>query len=154
MICIQIGGLPSGNAGDASLIPGLGRSTGVGNGNPLHYSCLETSMDRGAWWAIVHGVAKSQTWLSLGKSEWGSRYDMPNISELHFAHFWAEQLCRLQFSWKEKAHQVRAPAAILACSCPQIFRGVISVYLAKPGQKLVFSPLSPLSQKGLLSFTS
>ena len=37
---------------------------GEGNGNPVHYSCLENPMDRGAWWAAVHGVAKSQTWLS------------------------------------------------------------------------------------------
>ena len=43
------------------LIPGSGRSPGGGNGNPLWYSCLENSMDRGAWWAMVDGVAKSQT---------------------------------------------------------------------------------------------
>ena len=49
------------NAGDLGLIPGLGRSPGEGNGNPLQYSCLENSMDRGAWWATVHGVAKSRT---------------------------------------------------------------------------------------------
>ena len=47
--------------GDLGLIPGSGSSPGEGNGNPLHYSCLENSMDRGAWWATVHGVAKSQT---------------------------------------------------------------------------------------------
>jgi len=47
------------SAGDLGLIPGLGRSPGVGNGNPLQYSCLENSMDRGAWRATVHGVAKS-----------------------------------------------------------------------------------------------
>ena len=51
------------NAGDPGLIPGLGRSPGEGNGNPLQYSCLENSMDRGAWQATVHGVAKSQTQL-------------------------------------------------------------------------------------------
>ena len=51
-------------AGDLSSIPGLGRSPGEGNGNPLHYSCLENSMDRGAWWATVHGVTKSWTQLS------------------------------------------------------------------------------------------
>ena len=45
-------------------IPGLGRYPGEGNGNPLQYSCLENSMDRGAWWATVHGVAKSRTQLS------------------------------------------------------------------------------------------
>ena len=44
-----------GDTGDAGSIPGLGRSPGVGNGNPLQYSCLENSMDRGAWWAIVDG---------------------------------------------------------------------------------------------------
>ena len=52
------------NTGDPGLIPGSGRSPGEGNGNPLQYSCLENSMDRGSWWATVHGVAKSQTRLS------------------------------------------------------------------------------------------
>ena len=46
------------NAGDPDSIRGLGRSSGEGNGNPLQYSCLENPMDRGAWWVIVHGVAK------------------------------------------------------------------------------------------------
>ena len=46
------------NAGDVGLIAGSGRSPEVGNGNPLQYSCLENSMHRGAWWAIVHGVAE------------------------------------------------------------------------------------------------
>ena len=52
------------NAGDLGSIPGLGRSPGEGNGNPLQYSCLENPMDRGAWWATVHRVAKSWTRLS------------------------------------------------------------------------------------------
>ena len=52
------------NAGDLSSIPGLGRSSGEGNGNPLQYSCLDNSMDKGAWWATVHGVTKSQTRVS------------------------------------------------------------------------------------------
>ena len=51
------------NAGDPGLIPRLGRCPGEGNGNPLQYSCLENTMDRGAWWARVHGVAKSWTRL-------------------------------------------------------------------------------------------
>ena len=54
------------NAGDlrgTGSILRSGRSPGEGNGNPLQYSCLENSMDRGVLWAIVHGVAKSQTWL-------------------------------------------------------------------------------------------
>ena len=49
------------NAGDVGLFPGLGRSPGGGHGNPLHSSCLKNPMDRGAWWATVHGVTKSQT---------------------------------------------------------------------------------------------
>ena len=65
-------GFPSGsevkasacNEGDLGSIPGTGRSSGEGNGNPLQYSCLENPMDRGAWWATVHGVAKSRTQLS------------------------------------------------------------------------------------------
>ena len=48
----------SANAGDVGLIPGLGRSPGEGNGNPLQYSCLGNTVDRGAWWATVHGVTK------------------------------------------------------------------------------------------------
>ena len=59
-------GFPSGsygkasacNVGDMGLIPALGRSPGGGHGNPLQCSCLENSMDRGAWWATVHGVAR------------------------------------------------------------------------------------------------
>ena len=46
------------NAGDVGLIPGSGRSPGEGSGNPLQYSCLGNPMDREAWWAIIHGVAK------------------------------------------------------------------------------------------------
>ena len=48
------------NAGDPGSIPGLGRSPGEGNGNPLQYSCLENPMERGSWQATVHGVAKNQ----------------------------------------------------------------------------------------------
>ena len=65
-------GFPSGSGGkesaysvgDLGSIPGSGRSPGEANGNPLHYSCLENSMDRGTWGDKVHGVAKSQTRLS------------------------------------------------------------------------------------------
>ena len=52
------------NVGDLGLIPGLGKSSGEGNGSPLQYSCLGISMDRGAWWATIHGVTKSRTRLS------------------------------------------------------------------------------------------
>ena len=71
-VCISVSiriGLPWGlngkesayNAGDAGWVPGLGRSPEERNGNLLQYSCLENPMNRGAWWAAVHGVAKSRT---------------------------------------------------------------------------------------------
>ena len=73
-MCVILGGngdnrLASGNestcnAGDLGLIPGLGRSSGEGNGNSLQYSCLENPLDRGAWQATVNWVAQSQTQLS------------------------------------------------------------------------------------------
>ena len=52
-----------GDVRDAGLIPGLGRSPGGGPGNPLQYSCLENSVDRGAWWTTVHSLTQSQTQL-------------------------------------------------------------------------------------------
>ena len=55
----------AGDPGDTGSIPGLGRSTGVGHGNPLQYSSLENSMDRVAWRATVRGVTKSQTQQSM-----------------------------------------------------------------------------------------
>ena len=74
---------PSVNAGDTrdgSLIPGPGRSPGVGNGNLLQYSCLKSSMDRGVWWATVHEVTKSLTQLSMDVHErdktWGRGMEM------------------------------------------------------------------------------
>ena len=54
---------PPANTRDMGSSPGLGRSPREGNGNPLQDSCLENPMDRGAWWAIVHGVTKNQTGL-------------------------------------------------------------------------------------------
>ena len=56
----------AGDLRDVDSVPGLGISSRGGNGNPLRYSCLENPMDGGAWWAAVHGVAKSQTQLNRG----------------------------------------------------------------------------------------
>ena len=50
----------AGDSRDASLIPRLGKSCGVGNGNPLQFACLENPMNGGAWWATVHGITKSR----------------------------------------------------------------------------------------------
>ena len=60
-VALVVKNLPAnaGGVGDTGSIPGLGRSPREGNGNPLQYSCLGNPMDRGAWRAIVHGVAKS-----------------------------------------------------------------------------------------------
>ena len=61
-VVLEVKNLPvnAEDAGDAASIPGLGRSPGGGHGNPHQYSCLENPVDRGAWWAAVHRVAKSQ----------------------------------------------------------------------------------------------
>ena len=61
----------AGDVKDFGSIPGLGRPLGEGNGNPLQYSCLENPMERGAWWAIVHGVTKESNmteWLNSSNS--------------------------------------------------------------------------------------
>ena len=68
---------PFANAGDlrdVGSIPGLGRSPGEGNGYPLQYSCLGNPMDWGAWWATVHRVAQSRTWLS-DLAKWNTGWD-------------------------------------------------------------------------------
>ena len=80
---------PHANAGDPrdkSLIPGTGRSPGVGNSNPSQYSCLENSMGRGAWWAIVQGVAKSQTRLSNWAHAVSATEHLQGPSTLKCAH--------------------------------------------------------------------
>ena len=68
------------NAGGPGLIPGSGRSPGEGNGNPPQHSCLENSMDGGAWWATVHGVAKSQKRLSDFTKHVRARSTSSNVS--------------------------------------------------------------------------
>ena len=62
--CSSVGKESACSAEDPGLMPGSGRSPGEGNGNPLQYSCLENPTDREAWWAAIHGVAKSRALLS------------------------------------------------------------------------------------------
>ena len=63
-VALVVRNLPAnGDLRDVGSIPGSGRSPGGGHGNPLKYSCLENPMDRGVWWATVHGVTRSQRWL-------------------------------------------------------------------------------------------
>ena len=68
------------NVGDPGSISGLGRYPEEGNGNPLQYSCLENSMDGGAWWATVHGVAKTLKQLSDFTKHVGVRSTSSNVS--------------------------------------------------------------------------
>ena len=82
-------GLPGGsivpvNTGDAGLIPGLRRCPGEGNGNPLQYSCLGNPMDRRAWRTIVHGVTKSQIWLSNGTTT----TNIPKTNSKYYYSWW------------------------------------------------------------------
>ena len=64
------------------LISGLGRFPGGRNGNPLQYSCLNNPLDRGAWWAIVHGVTESQTQLSTNHSlDWTKEWERENVGD-------------------------------------------------------------------------
>ena len=87
-MALVVKNLPA-NAGhirDVGWIPGLGRSPGGGHGNPLQYSCLENPMDRGAWWAAVHGAAKNQTGLKQFSMQharqrwcWGERNRLRKI---------------------------------------------------------------------------
>ena len=96
------------NAGDLGSSPGLGRSPGEGNGNPLQYCCLENPMDRGAWQAAVYGVSKSRTWLSdftsllhikylpngVYRNSWYRRKH-PNVRTIHSfnKYCWMNPLC-------------------------------------------------------------
>ena len=91
------------NVGDPGSIPGSGRSPGEGNGNPLQDSCLENPMDRGAWWATVHGVAKSRTQLSDFTH---SLYTVPLF------HYKPKVFCNL----KMKTHQCPSHVFLLLCS--------------------------------------
>ena len=75
------------DARDVGLIPGLGRSPGGGNGNPLWYSCLESSKDRGAWWSIVHGVAKSQILLSTAQEQHRNIVNHRNSREKYMTNY-------------------------------------------------------------------
>ena len=81
------------NLGDPGWIPGLGRSPGEGYGNPLQYSCLENSGDREAWWAIVHGVAKSQTRLSTHSRRHSTAILL--LASVSLEHEWSLYRCLL-----------------------------------------------------------
>ena len=89
---LMIKNLPAsaGDVRDTGSIPGSGRSPGRGHGHPLQYSCLENPMDRGAWWATVHRVAKSQTWLkwlNIAQNSWRETLRYHRDSEMKGFHY-------------------------------------------------------------------
>ena len=83
----------AGDARDAGWILKSARSSGEGNGNPLQYSCQENTMDRGAWWATVHGAARSRTWLN----DWALHYK--KLLEVASAKYWEEKQETLVLNW-------------------------------------------------------
>ena len=90
-------GLPGGSdskefacyVGGLSSIPGLGRSPGEGNGYPLQYSCMENPVDRGAWWATVHGVTESDTTGQVTHTHTHTLVSWLILHEVIFPYFWA-----------------------------------------------------------------
>ena len=105
------------NAGEASLIPRSGRSTGEGNGNPLQYSCLENPRDEGAWWAAVYGVAQSQTRLK--------RLSSSSSSTTTYKIIHKDLLYRAQGTLKSLLQHHSSKASILCAakslqSCPTL----------------------------------
>ena len=84
----------TGDTRDTDSIPGLGRFPGRGHGNPLQYFCLENPMDRGVWWAILHGVAKSQTRLS----DWTTKTKM---------HEWMNEVKNQILNFQKPANKQR-----------------------------------------------
>ena len=79
---------PPASVGDMGSIPGLGGSPGEGNGNPLQYSCLENSMDKGAWWATVHGFTELDMTKRLNLHNFAAfKHAGRNESQKAFFHF-------------------------------------------------------------------
>ena len=105
---------------DSGLIPGSGRSPGGGRGNTFQYSCLEIPMERGTWWATVHGVSKSQTWL-----KWPSTHarmnESPRTLQLEtreFVYLLFQQTFidhtvfqMLSLCWDKAGHKTESPPA-------------------------------------------
>ena len=108
------------NARDGSSIPDLGRCPGEGNGNLLQYSCLRSSMDRGTWWATVHEVAKSRTWLS----DWMTTTKHVSFSKsithtTYWMHFWNPvlKLPRIQYLFTTSTALIKAITISLLGYC-------------------------------------
>ena len=132
------------DVGDSGSIPGLGRSPGGQNGNPIQYSCQENPMDRGAWRATVHGVAKSQTWLSywarMQEPNPGLRTpDCHKLSQCRQITLWAQLCCECKTPtydskqlWgdhvnnfkRESPHPLSPQTPCTMCTCIPSFPGL------------------------------
>ena len=97
------------NAGDPGSIPRLGRSPGEGNGNPLQYSCLKNPMDRGAWRATVHGVAKSRTPLR--------DFTHSHIPQILMDHTYLLKIQCLRFNWTSVFYLATAIISMNILNC-------------------------------------
>ena len=125
------------------LIPGSGRSSGKGNGNPLQYSCLGGSTDRGAWRATVHGVKKSRTWLSDWTRTGANRQQGPRAGSLR--QTWGKVHQETGTLWK-----VRTPEASVAKSASNTPVRTAFPLSADTVTAAVWSPVpipSPLAQE-------
>ena len=130
------------NAGDLGSIPGSGRSPGEGNGNPLQYSCLENPMGGGAWWATVHGVAKSRTRLSdftFTSLNWVFAYS--SEKKFFFVFFFLLLLYSKiwEYVWKDAAtfclFFINFLAAYYKMCCPRTHQFHFSVFSVKEEPK-------------------
>ena len=89
----------AGDWGNMGLIHGLGRSPGGGNGNPFQYSCLKNPMDRGAWWATVHGITKSQAQLRNWAHTHTHTHTHTRVLPVHVLSKYLFPFCNLQHTW-------------------------------------------------------
>ena len=108
------------NEGDPGSIPGSGRSPGEGNGNPLQYSCLENSMDGGAWWTTVHGGKESdRTSLSLSLSD-NKLFNCRAFASLNYSCFQTGERARALSEWLKSLSRVWLFATpwTVACQAP------------------------------------
>ena len=123
---------PPANAGDMGLIPGPGRSPTEENGNPLQYSCLENSMDSGAWWATAHGVIESWTWMS----NWACMHEE---SWRNNGMWFCRRLCADLWSmWGAGAGWscVVVTALHTGCQCPQQEKSQVLLDIRPPEKQL------------------
>ena len=115
----------AGDVGDPGSIPGLGRYPGAGNGNPLQHPCLENSMDRGAWRATVHGVAKTWTWLS-------DRAHMQEMAKLNI------DILRIgELKWKGMGEFISDDHCIYYCGQESFRRNGVALIVNKRVQNAV-----------------